>query len=1133
MTHHRIQSTLLIYFTICLLLTVHLHASAIHHDLSVTIDPANHHLSVLDRITIPDGSIPIPAYFLLHGNLNPVLESPDLALKHVTGKPKAGHFGLESGSFSWPAEFPIEEYRIRHSLQESRDLIITLRYDGTIDHPLEEVSEEYARGFSTTPGIISTDGVFLAGSTYWIPWFGDSLVTFRMTVHLPESWDAVSQGDRTFQKRNDQQRTVIWESTKPMDEIFLIAAPFTEYQHAIGDISVMAFLRTPDESLAAKYLETTAQYLTMYENLIGPYPYSKFALIENFWETGYGMPSFTLLGSQIIRFPFILHSSYPHELLHNWWGNSVYVNYESGNWCEGLTAYLADHLIQEQRGQGIDYRRTTLQKYTDYVKKSSDFPLTEFTSRTSAATEAVGYGKSLMLFHMLRQILGDDSFRQFLQTFYKTAAYTRASFADIQKTIESVTGESHQAFFDQWVKRTGAPELMISDVAAQKGPDTNTITFTLSQVQAGDPYDLKIPIAIHLMEQPTVYWTHVNLTQSTQSFTLPLPSQPFRIDVDPEFDVFRTLHRDEIPPSLSKAFGSESAIILLPGHAEPPLLEAYRTLAETWSGEKKGTITILTDTEVPTLPRDKTIWLFGWENTYASQAQTSLSSFDVERRDAEIRVGTTTIPITGNSFVFATRNPDNPDHVIIHLASDRPAALTGLARKLPHYGKYSYLAFEGDEPVQIAKGQWPTIGSPMSMTITSPETPGDIQSRTFPDRRALAQPAPVFSEERLMAHVNTLAGPEMEGRGLFSDGIEKAADYIADRFAECGLLPGGDPDSYFQSWSIPGKKPRQHLPLKNVIGILPGTNPAWVDQSVILCAHYDHLGIKNGSKKQGSVNEIYPGADDNASGVAVMLELACALSKTLEPRRTIIFIAFTGEETGFQGSNYYISHCSQYPVLKILGVVNLDSVGRLGTGKPQILGSSSAEEWKHIVMGAGFVTGIESELVSQELESGDHIRFIQNSVPGIQIFSGAHMDYHKVSDTPDKIDPSGMTKIASIASEIVRYLSERAEPLTGRDAQSQKISALTETDRKTSMGIMPDFKYTGTGVKIGGIFENSPALKAGLHLGDVIVQVGEYKIETLREYADVLKGFKPGDKTKITVARDGALETLEIILGAR
>ena len=180
----------------------------------------------------------------------------------------------------------------------------------------------------------------------------------------------------------------------------------------------MVLLREPDAALARKYLDTTHQYIALYDALIGPYPFKKFAMVENFWETGYGMPSFTLLGSRVIRFPFILSSSYPHEILHNWWGNSVYVDYDSGNWAEGLTSYLADHLIKEQRGGGSEYRRNTLQKYTDYVSRQGDFPLTAFRSRHSARTEAVGYGKTLMLFHMLRRQLGDAAFEQGLQAFY-------------------------------------------------------------------------------------------------------------------------------------------------------------------------------------------------------------------------------------------------------------------------------------------------------------------------------------------------------------------------------------------------------------------------------------------------------------------------------------------------------------------------------------------------------------------------------------------------------------------------------------------------------------------------------------------------------------------------------------------
>ena len=131
------------------------------------------------------------------------------------------------------------------------------------------------------------------------------------------------------------------------------------------------------------------------------------------------MPSFTLLGEKIIRFPFILHSSYPHELLHNWWGNSVYVDFSNGNWCEGITAYEADHLISEQREQGDDYRRSTLQKFSNVVDATNDFPLNKFISRHDAASEAIGYGKSMMLMHMLRRAVGEENFKKGFALFYQ------------------------------------------------------------------------------------------------------------------------------------------------------------------------------------------------------------------------------------------------------------------------------------------------------------------------------------------------------------------------------------------------------------------------------------------------------------------------------------------------------------------------------------------------------------------------------------------------------------------------------------------------------------------------------------------------------------------------------------------
>ena len=254
-----------------------------------------------------------------------------------------------------------------------------------------------------------------------------------MSVELPEAWDAVSQGGRTLHEIRDGRRHVTWSSPQPMDEVYLIAARFVEYSRPAGEVTAYAYLREADPNLASKYLEATVQYIEMYRKMIGPYPYDKFALVENFWDTGYGMPSFTLLGSMVIRFPFILHSSYPHEILHNWWGNSVFVDYDSGNWCEGLTAYLADHLVKEGQGQGVAYRRDTLKRYRNYVRGDRDFPLTEFRSRHNSATEAVGYGKSLMLWHMLRRPArrrGVLPRAQLGST--ATNRFRRASFDDLQ-----------------------------------------------------------------------------------------------------------------------------------------------------------------------------------------------------------------------------------------------------------------------------------------------------------------------------------------------------------------------------------------------------------------------------------------------------------------------------------------------------------------------------------------------------------------------------------------------------------------------------------------------------------------------------------------------------------------------------
>lgn len=706
----------------------------IHHELKIVLEPEKHRIRVQDTLTLPARMLqPAQAnkvQFALHQGLHPISVTAGVEIRQENNRPFI--------SSDQTPSVPLERFNL--TLPNGQRTFV-LVYGGEILHALQKTGEEYGRSFSETPGIISPEGVFLAGISYWYPRFNDDLLTFTMEVKLPEGWKAVSQGQRI--------REGTWRSLDPQDEIFIVAGRFTEYTQPAGRVQAMAFLRMPDPALASRYLEATAQYLEMYSRLLGPYPYQKFALVENFWETGYGMPSFTLMGPQVIRLPFILHSSYPHEILHNWWGNSVFVDLRSGNWAEGLTAYLADHLIQEQQGRGAEYRRTVLQKYTDYVKKERDFPLTEFRSRHSSATEAVGYGKTMMFFHMLRLRLGDEIFIRGLQKFYSENKFKYAAYTHLERVFSGMSGKDLKPFFDQWINRPGSPELRLGKAMAKLDGEAYLLKAEITQEQSGPAYSLTIPMAIYLEGHEDAYQTTTVMNAKRLDLTLHLPARPVRLDVDPEFDLFRRLDRDEIPPTLSLAFGAEKVLILLPSSAEGSLRLEYERLAETWKGPNPEQIEIKLDRDIQTLPTDRSVWVLGWENQFRDQMGIALEGYGVSIAPDRARIEQIELLRSRHSVVLTARHPANPGQALIWMATDHSAALPGLGRKLSHYGKYSYLGFEGDEPVNIVKGEWPVNRSLMSVWLSTERkaTMRSFRTKLAPRRPLAVLAAPAAPDE--------------------------------------------------------------------------------------------------------------------------------------------------------------------------------------------------------------------------------------------------------------------------------------------------------------------------------------------------------------------------------------------------
>ncbi len=723
----------------------------VRHSLSVGLDPQSHVLTVTDRVLLASRPASGVVDFVLNAALKVSSSTP--AVVEVPLGASSTFFGINGSGDAAARQIGVKRYQARLGAGQ---VSLSITYSGAIQFGLSDQKEEYTRGFRESAGMLGPDGVYLTGASYWYPSFNQDLIDFDVAVTEPIDWHVISQGNGTSR---DDRGGSHWESGGPMDEIDLVGGPLHVWRGSAGSVETLVYLHERDDALAGKYLAATAQYLEMYKELIGPYPYRKFALVENFWETGYGMPTFTLLGHDIIRFPFIITSSYPHEILHNWWGNSVFVEYASGNWCEGLTAYLADHLLAEQRGAGDEYRRSTLQKYRDYVREGRDFPLTAFRSRESASTEAVGYGKALMAFHMLRMEIGDTLFRQVLRRFYREYEGRRASFADIEKTVEAVTGRDFHRFFRDWIARAGAPVLAVEVTAvrpdASRGGSGFVVEGTLRQTQGGEPFVVDVPVVVQTATGSVRQV--VRLASAAARFAVASPDVPLMVHVDPWFDVFRKLDPRETPPSIGQIFGEPRVLAVLPSDAQPAEIAAWRELFRGWQSGSHA-IEVKLDTEVMELPADRAVWVAGRANRWASRVLVS-GPRGLSVGESAVVIDGMSIALTKNTIVLTARHPGNVEKAVGLLLADSPAALPALGRKLPHYGKYSYLGFEGNDATNFAKGQWQESDSPLDVDIRRlAGAAAGVTGTTLP------RPAPLGSDGRKALAELPAAAPAA-GRG--------------------------------------------------------------------------------------------------------------------------------------------------------------------------------------------------------------------------------------------------------------------------------------------------------------------------------------------------------------------------------
>ncbi|MEJ2634932.1 MAG: M1 family aminopeptidase, partial [Calditrichia bacterium] len=563
-------------------------------NLTVRIDPAKSSTVILAEIefntTTPQNSI---AFFLNKKAQISQVEIPGQTISYQL-KPD---FDLEK--YAGPVDSADrQDYKGAALLEiKSREPLaagkITLKYQIPATDSVDKAafSREYIA--YQVKGYIGPKGVFISPSYFWYPSLLNSLEKFHITITSPDSLFVLTQGILVQSQTDGKTRQTEWDISYPADAIHLVGAHYNSHTKKYKNVDVSTYFFPQTEELSDSYLSASQRYLGMYEGLIGAYPFSKFAVVENFFPTGYGMPSYTLLGGQVIRLPFIIYTSLGHEIAHNWWGNSVYVDYESGNWCEGLTTYYADYTYKEMKSRqdAMEYRRDIDRDFSVYVNDKNDFPLNQFRERTESASRAIGYGKSAMVFHQLRRIVGDSLFYDSFRKFYRDNKFRAASWSDIQRAAEAISGQNLAWFFKQWVERAGAPKIYLKNTEYQN----DHIVLTLEQSEP--VYRLYVPVRVEYDgADSTIY---VWFEKNRQTFEIPVSEMPAKVAVDPDFDLFRRLDRSEIPPTLSEIFAQPQSVVILPDETTPEKLESYRAFARMFS-EGEDNMIVKTPEEIDT-----------------------------------------------------------------------------------------------------------------------------------------------------------------------------------------------------------------------------------------------------------------------------------------------------------------------------------------------------------------------------------------------------------------------------------------------------------------------------------------------------------------------------------------------------
>ena len=658
-----------------------------HHNLTMTLQPKTHSLTAEDTITFHN-PVGLPEYLELTLNKNLVIDEI-----------------LLNGSIIAVKENLNKQYahdtiaRLRIPLHEKRKIVsspsITIRYHGMIaDHPKGTPGLRFTKPDNTT-GYIGPEGVYLTSETQWFPSMMNGLATFHLRATVPSGWESVTQGKETSHVVSQGQTISEWNIPSPSETLTVAANRFIKKERQWNGITIGTYLFPEDAQLADQYLDATALYLAMYTTLLGPYPFSKFAVVENFFPSGIGLPSFTLLGNRIIKRGYTQPYSLGHEIVHSWFGNSVFNHFSTGNWVEGLTTYLSNYYYEEVHavaGTALKKRQHMFFEYNLYATEEQEYPIRKFHHKETRIDNAIGYQKTAMLFHMLRQEVGDKNFFNAIRTLIKESTGAHAAWDTIEQVFSKTTGKDLNWFFQQWVERSGSPSLSIANTevkADTEHPGQFIVNITL--VQQEPHYRLSLPAILQLTNGAT-HHAVITMNDKEQTIQVSTPARPTRLVIDPDFMVLRRLNRSQIPPMLNTWATDGQQAIWLDENISTEDREAYQPVLHRLRSQGLEPV-IKADRQGRLKEKSLLILSRPLKNNLGQQGLSGCGNI--------VEVGDDWIIVQGKKFegsniawLVSCPHPDNPNHVVSIFYGFSPSAISHVARLLFFYGWDSYLVFQ-------------------------------------------------------------------------------------------------------------------------------------------------------------------------------------------------------------------------------------------------------------------------------------------------------------------------------------------------------------------------------------------------------------------------------------------------------